>query len=42
MKPAWDRLMGDFKGHATALVADDLDSARARISTVAWREEGAF
>jgi hypothetical protein len=22
MKPAWDRLMGDFKGHATALVAD--------------------
>jgi len=22
MKPAWDRLMGDFKGHASALVAD--------------------
>jgi len=22
MKPAWDRLMGDFKDHATALVAD--------------------
>jgi hypothetical protein len=22
MKPDWDRLMGDFKGHATAVVAD--------------------
>merc|ERR1711881_752989 len=22
MKPAWDRLMGDYAGHASALVAD--------------------